>query len=77
MSQALLQEALGPEAFDRLVREFGGLVIYVPKRARATPADKHQEILEMRRQGLSVKEIARRLKVCMRTVSNQLLLPIG
>ena len=52
-----LEGLLGREAAGRMASRYGGCRLYVP-RGRAA-ADRRRSILDLRRQGLSVAEIAR------------------
>ncbi|MFI4971293.1 MAG: helix-turn-helix domain-containing protein [Hyphomicrobiales bacterium] len=74
MSTVALQEVLGPEGLARLAKEFGGQMVYVPKRPDLVRQTDLAEFRELRTAGLSIKQIADRKRVSQRTVYRQLAL---
>ena len=63
-----LRELIGSVAARRLVGEFGGLKLYIPTNARPEREERNRKIVEARRRGLLIADIAREFGLTERTV---------
>lgn len=69
----LLYETTGAEMFSELIQYFGGDALYIPKLNDIHRMHRNKEIKELyQTQGLSIKEIANKYGVTLKTIYNVL-----